>query len=68
MLFTKLSILCLCIRVLTYDSVRLAAKLLLGITLLSHLYTLCGLFTACIPLSTFWELDPIARARRIVIR
>jgi len=55
MTFTKLSVLCLYIRVLTYDRVRLAAKILLGVVLLSHLYILATLFTACVPLDAFWD-------------
>ncbi|KAK0612261.1 hypothetical protein B0T14DRAFT_440946 [Immersiella caudata] len=60
--FTKLSILCLYIRVLTYDYVRRAAKVMLAVVAISHLYILATLFTACIPLSAFWELDPVKRA------
>ncbi|KAK5662176.1 hypothetical protein OQA88_8081 [Cercophora sp. LCS_1] len=55
--FTKLSILCLYIRVLTYDYVRLAAKTLLGMVLLSHAYILATLFTACVPLDAFWDFS-----------
>jgi len=57
MIFTKLSILCLYIRVLTYDRVRLAAKILLGIVLVSHIYILTALFTACVPLDAFWDFS-----------
>ena len=53
--FTKLSILCLYIRVLSYSSVRLAAKTLLGIVLVSHAYILATLCTACIPFDAFWD-------------
>jgi len=53
---TKLSILCLYIRVLTYDYVRLAAKTLLGVVLVSHAYILATLLTACIPLDAYWDL------------
>ncbi|KXX76574.1 hypothetical protein MMYC01_206655 [Madurella mycetomatis] len=60
MTFTKLSILCLYIRVLVYDYVRLAAKIVLGIVLVSHVYVLATLLTACIPLDAFW--DPSKRA------
>jgi hypothetical protein len=60
--FTKLSILCLYIRVLTYDYVRRAAKVMLAVVVITHLYILATLFTACIPLSAFWELDPVKRA------
>ncbi|KAK1750077.1 hypothetical protein QBC47DRAFT_124595 [Echria macrotheca] len=57
MIFTKLSILCLYIRVLTYERVRLAAKILLGIVLVSHIYILATLFTACVPLDAFWDFS-----------
>ncbi|GAB1314744.1 Rhodopsin domain-containing protein [Madurella fahalii] len=57
MTFTKLSILCLYIRVLTYDRVRLAAKILLGVVLVSHIYILVALFAACVPLDAFWDFS-----------
>jgi hypothetical protein len=57
MTFTKLSILCLYIRVLSYNAVRLAAKVLLGIVLISHAYILGTLFTACIPFDAFWDFS-----------
>ncbi|KAK1832566.1 hypothetical protein QBC39DRAFT_256421 [Podospora conica] len=53
--FTKLSILCLYIRVLVYDYVRIAAKVLLAIVLVTHTYILVTMFTACIPLDAFWD-------------
>ncbi|KAK0616436.1 hypothetical protein B0T14DRAFT_568039 [Immersiella caudata] len=55
MTFTKLSILCLYIRVLSYDAVRLAAKILLGIVLVSHAYIVATLCTACVPFDAFWD-------------
>lgn len=55
--FTKLSVLCLYIRVLTYDYVRVAAKTLLGIVLISHIYILATLCTACIPFDAFWDFS-----------
>ncbi|KAK0649836.1 hypothetical protein B0T16DRAFT_457210 [Cercophora newfieldiana] len=63
MTFTKLSVLCLYIRVLTYDHVRRAAKVMLGVVVVSHVYILACLFTACVPLEAFWNLDPIARSQ-----
>ncbi|KAM7214007.1 hypothetical protein V8F06_010641 [Rhypophila decipiens] len=57
MTLTKLSILCLYIRVLTYNRVRLAAKMLLGLVLVSHVYILATLATACIPLDAFWDFS-----------
>jgi len=63
LIFTKLSILCLYIRVLTYNRVRLAAKILLAFVLLSHAFILLAVFTTCVPLSAYWDLDPAARAK-----
>jgi hypothetical protein len=56
-LFTiKMSVLCLYIRVLTYDYVRLAAKIMLGIVALSHTWIIVSILTACIPLDTLWNM------------
>ena len=55
--FTKLSILCLYIRVLVYDYVRMAAKILLAIVLITHTYIIITMLTACIPLDAFWDVD-----------
>jgi len=55
--FTKLSILCLYLRVLAYDYVHTAAKILLGIVLITHTYIIITMLTACIPLSAYWDMD-----------
>jgi len=57
MICTKLSILCLYIRILTYDHARFAAKILLAIVLVSHVYILATLATACVPLDAFWDFS-----------
>jgi hypothetical protein len=59
---TKLSILCLYIRVLVYDYVRLAAKILLAIVLITHAYIIATMLTACIPLDAFWDYERRATA------
>lgn len=55
LLFVKVSILCLYIRVLTYDYIRLAAKILLGIVLFSHAWIFAAILTTCVPLNAFWD-------------
>ena len=54
--FTKLSILCLYIRVLIYDYVRPAAKIVLAIVIISHLWIIIALCTICVPIDAFWDL------------
>jgi hypothetical protein len=54
---TKISILCLYIRVLTYDYVRLAAKIVLVIVIISHLWIILALCTICVPIDAFWDLS-----------
>jgi len=53
----KLSILCLYIRVLTYEYARLAAKIVLGIVIVSHLWIILALCTICVPIDAFWDLS-----------
>ena len=60
--FTKLSILCLYIRVLTYEYARRGAKIVLGIVIVSHLWIIIGLCTMCIPMDAFWDLSKRATA------
>jgi hypothetical protein len=55
--FAKISILCLYIRILTYDHVRLAAKVLLGIVIITHMWIICSLLTVCVPLDAFWDFS-----------
>ncbi|OHF01852.1 hypothetical protein CORC01_02730 [Colletotrichum orchidophilum] len=56
---TKVSILLLYIRVLTYDLVRLLGKTLLGIVILSHAWMIASILTTCVPLTSAWNYDPL---------
>ncbi|KAI3323480.1 hypothetical protein HD806DRAFT_496829 [Xylariaceae sp. AK1471] len=53
--FVKVSILCLYIRAFNYDYVRRAAKILLVIVVITHLWIILSLFTVCVPLEAFWD-------------
>jgi hypothetical protein len=53
--FTKISILCLYIRILTYERVRLAGKILLGTVIVTHTWIIIAILTSCIPLESFWS-------------
>ncbi|KAL2144620.1 hypothetical protein VTI28DRAFT_8831 [Corynascus sepedonium] len=53
--FVKMSILCLYIRVLTYNNVRRAAKALLVAVSITHAWILVSLFTGCIPFDALWD-------------
>ncbi|KAL2166656.1 hypothetical protein VTG60DRAFT_2352 [Thermothelomyces hinnuleus] len=53
--FVKVSILCLYIRVLTYNSVRRAAQVLLVVVSITHAWIIASLFTGCIPLAALWD-------------
>ncbi|OHW98284.1 integral membrane protein [Colletotrichum incanum] len=59
---TKISILLLYIRILTYDLVRLLGKILLGIVVVSHTWIIVSILTTCIPLSAAWNFDPLGPA------
>lgn len=55
---TKVSILLLYIRILTYDLVRLLGKVLLGVVLLSHAWIVVSILTTCVPLTAAWDHNP----------
>ncbi|KAL0943298.1 uncharacterized protein CTRU02_201184 [Colletotrichum truncatum] len=55
---TKISILLLYIRILTYELVRLLGKILLGVVILSHTWIIVSILTTCIPLSAAWDTNP----------
>ncbi|GJC87770.1 hypothetical protein ColLi_10608 [Colletotrichum liriopes] len=59
---TKISILLLYIRILTYDLVRLLGKILLGTVIVSHAWIIVSILTTCIPLSAAWDFDPLGPA------
>ncbi len=56
LLFVKISILCLYIRVLTYDYARLAAKIMLAVVGITHAWILISIFTGCVPLAGLWDV------------
>ncbi|KAF4779775.1 hypothetical protein HER10_EVM0006529 [Colletotrichum scovillei] len=56
---TKISILLLYIRILTYDSIRLLGKILLGVVVLSHAWIIASILTTCVPLHSAWDYDPL---------
>ncbi|KAL2882146.1 hypothetical protein SGCOL_002411 [Colletotrichum sp. CLE4] len=56
---TKISILLLYIRILTYDSIRLLGKILLGVVVLSHAWIIASILTTCVPLRSAWDYDPL---------
>jgi hypothetical protein len=53
--FVKVSILCLYLRAFNYDYVRRAAKVLLVVVVITHLWIILSLFTVCVPLEAFWD-------------
>lgn len=57
LLFTKISILLLYIRILSsYQHARYAAYAIMGIVILANgIWTLATVVTACVPLTAFWE-------------
>ncbi|WQF79207.1 hypothetical protein CDEST_04221 [Colletotrichum destructivum] len=55
---TKISILLLYIRVLTYDLARLLAKILLAVVIVSHAWIIVSILTTCVPLQASWRWDP----------
>ncbi len=55
--FSKISILLLYLHIFTFQWVRRAVQLVLVIVILSILYTLIAVFTACIPLQAYWDIS-----------
>ncbi|WYZ38235.1 hypothetical protein EsH8_III_000149 [Colletotrichum jinshuiense] len=56
---TKVSILLLYVRILTYDLVRRLGKTLLGIVVITHTWIIVSILTTCIPLHAAWDRDPL---------
>lgn len=52
---TKISILLLYIRILTYPWVQKAAWIMLAVVITTSLWAIAVLMTACIPLQAFWD-------------
>lgn len=55
LLFTKLSILFLFLRVLTFEWIRWAVRVVLAVVVLSSIFIVGVVFTACVPLQAFWD-------------
>ena len=52
-----MSILCLYLRALNYNSVRVAARIILVIVVITHVWIIASLATVCIPISAFWDME-----------
>ena len=52
---TKISILMLYRRILTFPWVKISTTVLLTITIICGVWTLVSVLTACVPLSAFWD-------------
>ncbi|KAK3942513.1 hypothetical protein QBC46DRAFT_72177 [Diplogelasinospora grovesii] len=55
LLFTKISILMLYIRILGYQHARYAAYAIMTIVILTNVWTFVTVMTSCIPLQAFWD-------------
>ncbi|KAK4164793.1 hypothetical protein QBC43DRAFT_168384, partial [Cladorrhinum sp. PSN259] len=53
----KISILCLYLRALRYDYLHKATKAMLVIVVLTHLWIIASLLTACVPISALWDIS-----------
>ena len=53
--FTKISILCLYLHVFTYQWVRRAGQVILGIVIVTNIYSVIAIFLACVPLQAYWD-------------
>lgn len=56
---TKISILCLYIRIFTYQSAQLSSKILLGFVVVSHSWILASVLTTCVPLDSLWVISKV---------
>ncbi|KAL5614420.1 uncharacterized protein BROUX77_000257 [Berkeleyomyces rouxiae] len=55
----KFCILCTYLRLLTFPAPRVLCKLILGFLVVTHLWIVISIFTACVPLSSLWDLSPL---------
>ncbi len=55
----KLSILFLFMSIFTFDWIRWAIKISLAIVIVTNVFILVSLFTACIPLEAYWDMTVI---------
>jgi hypothetical protein len=51
----KVSLLFFYLRVFSRPGIRLAAKILLGLVVVSHLWIICARLTTCVPLEAVWN-------------
>ena len=54
---TKMSILCLYMRIMVYGAPRIAVYVVLGVTMLCNSWVLVASFIQCIPLQALWDSD-----------
>ncbi|EEY21480.1 conserved hypothetical protein [Verticillium alfalfae VaMs.102] len=54
---TKVSILCLYIRIFSYQGVQLLSKMLLAIVVISHTWIITSILTTCVPLDSIWIIE-----------
>jgi hypothetical protein len=52
---SKISILLLYLHIFTFQWVHRAGQVVLGFVIFTHLYIVCAVFTACIPLQAYWD-------------
>ena len=55
--FVKISVLCLYLRALNYPYVRVAAKVVLAIVVITQLYIIGTVLSVCQPLDAFWDFS-----------
>jgi len=55
--FTKISILLLYLRILTYSWAKMLTYIIIVITMTTSIFTLITVLTACIPLSAWWDVN-----------
>ncbi len=54
---SKVSILLLYLRIFSFQWVRRAGQIVLAIVIISNIYMVITIFTACIPLQAYWDLS-----------
>ncbi len=53
---SKVSILLLYLHIFAFQWVRVAGQVVLAIVVISNIYMVVAVFTACIPLQAFWDI------------
>jgi hypothetical protein len=64
MFFTKISILILYMRILAHETMKVSAKVLLVIVVISHTWIVCNILTTCVPLEAMWNSN-IRKERKV---